>query len=184
MDLYHANCGNIWGPKKVAKNYWLGQGIEEDPKEAYFWYGVVAKEWDREAAKNRWIVGNLLTPEDRAEIDARVEAWAPRDCPKDAKPDFLRLRHLADLDRAACGNVWAQLQVAKDYKSGYGTEKDPKESYFWYARAAEDWGFRRAAFEREAFSEELSTKERAEIDARVAAWVPPDCPSAHPKADS
>ena len=175
--LYRASCGEGRSQEEVSKAYERGWGTEKYLKEAYFWYSLMAKQWNRNAAIKRREVGNHLTSEERAEIDVRVEAWAPRDCAGEIWQGARRERHLEDLERASCGNVWAQLQIASDFEKGYGAEKDLRESYFWYSRAAKDWGFRRAALGREEAGEELTPEERTEIDNRVEAWAPPDCPS-------
>ena len=184
VDLEKASCGDGAAQFAVAKHYNFGQGTEKDPKEAFFWISVAENRGLEGVAYYHDHLGKRLAPEVRAEIDVRVEAWAPRDCPTNTLKVQRRTWHLLELDWASCGNTWAQLWVAEDYQTGRGIEKDLKESYFWYSLAAKYWGSRLAALGREEVAQEITPEERAEIDIRVKEWIPGDCPTDIGKAQT
>ena len=184
VDLEKAACGDGAAQFALARRYNFGDGPDKDPQRAYYWISVAESQGLPGAAYYRAQLRDSLAPEARAEIDARVAAWAPRDCPPNIKAFRLRTGHLANLERAACGNIWAQNRVASDFETGRGTEKDLQESYFWFSLAAKDKESRYAVVSRDQVGRELTPEARAEVDARVRAWAPRDCPSDRGKAKS
>ena len=81
------------------------------------------------------------------------------------------------------GDIWSQFNVGRFYMNGYGVQKDDKEAYFWLSLAVNGssdrhhddvWLVIKRAFEQELerVAPKLSPEERAEVDKRVAAWLP------------
>lgn len=169
-----AACGDLGSQDAAGTNYSYGKGTEANLEEAYFWYGLAARQGFRSAALKRDDLAGELTPEQRAEVDARLAAWAPRDCPPAGDVVGERAEYLSHVKRAPCGNRSAQRGLAHSYRSGYGTDRSPKDAYFWFG-VLEKQGERRADVARDELGEELTAEARAGLDAAIADWRPREC---------
>jgi localization factor PodJL len=54
-----------------------GLGVPQDLVEAYKWFGIAANSGDEESAKRRDIIGEALSPEDKAEAEKAVATFQP-----------------------------------------------------------------------------------------------------------
>ena len=53
-------------------------GVEQDVVQAFVWFELAVRNGDEEAVRRRDLVGSVLTDEERAEAERRLEVWATR----------------------------------------------------------------------------------------------------------
>ena len=59
---------------EIGDIYAAGRGVAKDPVEALFWFGLAARAGEEEEGQREKVSAGL-TPQQLAEIEARIDAW-------------------------------------------------------------------------------------------------------------
>lgn len=70
-----AEQGEAVAQQNLGDLYATGRGVARDLVSAYLWLSLAAEQGRRWSARRRDQIGTQLSPEQRAEAEARIEAW-------------------------------------------------------------------------------------------------------------
>ena len=99
----------------LGQRYEEGKDVEQDNRQAFYWYKQAAEQGDVYAQFN---VGNMY--------------YSGRGVEGDDDQSFIWFRKAAEQ-----GDADAQLNVGFMYENGEGVEEDQKQAFIWYLKAAE-----------------------------------------------
>lgn len=150
---------------EVAQRYVGEKYAQDDHREAYFWFSLVANGWGQDI-KRRDEVAQYLTPEETEVVTKRISSWSPRQIDRDVEVqswiadaesgDVVKQRRLGNyykvrqslggipqyqeaakwyLKAAAQNDMTAQHNLAAMYSKGLGVQKNIVESVYWQLRA-------------------------------------------------
>lgn len=73
-----ADQGHALAQRDLGLLYEQGQGVTQDRLEAFFWYSLASRQDSGRASLRRDALAEMLTPDQRAAIAARMKVWRPR----------------------------------------------------------------------------------------------------------
>jgi len=79
--LKAAKCGFVDSQFNLAVLHFRGRGVERDPREAYKWFALAAKQGDRDAKDRRDNLARSLSPEQLKAANAEVRSFVPSSQP-------------------------------------------------------------------------------------------------------
>ena len=73
-----AEQGDAKAQNNLGSRYYKGIGVPKDEETAYFWFLLSSAQGDKVAVKNRDLVEEKLTPQQRANAQAAARVWKPK----------------------------------------------------------------------------------------------------------
>jgi hypothetical protein len=156
-----ADQGDAAAQEYIGNMYEHGnEAVKQDWPEAFFWYRLAAEQ-RYEGTAHRVSPADVsaaeaakqLTPEQRAAVDKRIEAWDLE----------------AQIKAGNQGDGKAQRGLGNMYRMGLGVKQDYAEAYFWLSLALKTpYG---SPFWRDDVARQLPPEQKAAVDKRVEDWM-------------